>query len=309
MGPIDLLVVGWCLFLAGVYWLGVEGPVALSGAGNYLGVAAAILALAAVDDRLPAPLRLLRRTYPLWLLAHSFLDICRLTGLLHPVYLDPEVREFERQLFFGVEPAWALRAAFPHPWVNELIHALYFSYFPIIAFSGLLLELRSRPHLYRLQFRIAVTWIAASLIYLSFPVAGPHALRGDDYAQPTLFVGIMDAIYAGTHHSGGALPSSHVAIAWTCWASVRSWSRRAAWIVVPFALGVTVSTVYCRYHYAIDVFAGILFVAATVRLADRLYPVLDPAALFAPGTAPAQAALRVRSGLLALRRRIGGTER
>jgi membrane-associated phospholipid phosphatase len=35
-------------------------------------------------------------------------------------------------------------------------------------------------------------------------------------------------------------------------------SRRLFLILLPIGLGVFVSTVYCRYHYVIDVLAGLL---------------------------------------------------
>lgn len=304
MGPIDLLIVGWCVFLAGVHSF-VVPPTAVVGSSvvGYLLVAGGIVLLAATYDRLPGPLRLLRRNYGFFLMPQAFLNICRLSGLLHPVFLDPEFREFERRLFLGVEPAWWMREALPWPWFNEAMHLFYFSYFPIIAGSALALELRSHPALYRLQIRLAVVWIMASLVYIALPVAGPHALRGDDYLQATPFVAVMDYIYAKTHHFGGAFPSSHVAVAWTCWASLRAYDRRYAWVCLPFTLGVTVSTVYCRYHYAIDIFAGMAFSAVGIRLADRLYPLLDPAALLAPRDATAGS--RLRSGLASIRRRLG----
>ena len=52
-----------------------------------------------------------------------------------------------------------------------------------------------------------------------------------------------------------------------------SWKRfrRAFWFLLPFATGLIISTIYCRYHYAIDVIAGIAFAAITVPLSDRLY--------------------------------------
>jgi membrane-associated phospholipid phosphatase len=43
------------------------------------------------------------------------------------------------------------------------------------------------------------------------------------------------------------------------------------WILLPVATLLIVSTVYCRYHYAVDVLAGIALAFATVPLGDRLY--------------------------------------
>jgi membrane-associated phospholipid phosphatase len=43
------------------------------------------------------------------------------------------------------------------------------------------------------------------------------------------------------------------------------------WVLLPVATLLVLSTVYCRYHYAVDVLAGIALAFATVPLGDRLY--------------------------------------
>ena len=47
--------------------------------------------------------------------------------------------------------------------------------------------------------------------------------------------------------------------------------RTAFWFLLPVATCLVISTIYCRYHYAIDVIAGIILAALTVPLGDRLY--------------------------------------
>jgi membrane-associated phospholipid phosphatase len=43
------------------------------------------------------------------------------------------------------------------------------------------------------------------------------------------------------------------------------------WVLLPVATLLVLSTVYCRYHYVVDVIAGIVLAFATVPLGDRLY--------------------------------------
>jgi membrane-associated phospholipid phosphatase len=47
--------------------------------------------------------------------------------------------------------------------------------------------------------------------------------------------------------------------------------RRAFWALLPVAAALIISTVYCRYHYVVDVLAGLALALATVPLGDRLY--------------------------------------
>jgi membrane-associated phospholipid phosphatase len=67
------------------------------------------------------------------------------------------------------------------------------------------------------------------------------------------------------------MPSSHVAVAiTTLWFSFRYLPRiRLVHLTVTILL--CLSTVYCRFHYAVDVVAGVLVAAVLVPLGNWLY--------------------------------------
>ena len=48
-------------------------------------------------------------------------------------------------------------------------------------------------------------------------------------------------------------------------------SRDAFWWLLPIAACLILSTMYCRYHYLVDVIAGGLLAFIAVPLGDRLY--------------------------------------
>ncbi|RPI96846.1 MAG: phosphatase PAP2 family protein, partial [Chloroflexi bacterium] len=74
-------------------------------------------------------------------------------------------------------------------------------------------------------------------------------------------------------------PSSHVAIALTTvWFSFR-YLPRIRYLHLVIAMLLCLSTVYCRYHYVIDVFAGMATAAFLVPIANWLYRKTEP-----PGT-------------------------
>ena len=50
------------------------------------------------------------------------------------------------------------------------------------------------------------------------------------------------------------------------WRYVRFWF----WVLLPFALGLWVSTIYLRHHYVVDLFAGWLLAPVAARVAPRL---------------------------------------
>ena len=81
----------------------------------------------------------------------------------------------------------------------------------------------------------------------------------------------MALIYDVFEAPGAAFPSSHVAASiCTVWFSFRYRPRIRHVHLVTVVL-LCLSTVYCRYHYVIDVLAGLLTVAVLVPLGNWLF--------------------------------------
>ena len=85
------------------------------------------------------------------------------------------------------------------------------------------------------------------------------------------FFKIMGLIYRVFESPGAAIPSSHVAVAIaTVFFSFR-YLRPIRYPHLVVATLLCFSTVYCRYHYVVDIFAGALTAAVLLPLANRLY--------------------------------------
>lgn len=67
-------------------------------------------------------------------------------------------------------------------------------------------------------------------------------------------------------------PSMHVAFSFMVWLYAYRNSRRLFWLMSPLVLSLWVSTVYLRYHYAVDCVAGFLLAPSCLLLADWLFP-------------------------------------
>ena len=80
----------------------------------------------------------------------------------------------------------------------------------------------------------------------------------------------MDVIYH-LDTPGGAFPSSHVAAAVVCVLMAARRYPLLGWAFVPFCTSLIASTVYCRYHYAVDAVAGIFAAVVAVIAADWLF--------------------------------------
>jgi membrane-associated phospholipid phosphatase len=113
------------------------------------------------------------------------------------------------------------------------------------------------------------------LMYTLFPVIGGRYFSSAMEICTTyrygLFTRAMALIYTLSPHHGGAFPSSHVAIAIICNIALGQYRPRYGWYLLPVTILLCVSTVYCHYHYAVDVAAGVVSGFGLSVLSSRIY--------------------------------------
>jgi membrane-associated phospholipid phosphatase len=245
----------------------------------------------AYGRRKPGPLLVfLRHFYPVLLYTAFFVETGSLNRMFCPNYLDPVVARWEQALF-GCQPSVLFMQKLPWLAVSELFYACYFSYYIMISGVGLALFLRSRRQFFHYVSVVSFLFYVCYLIYIFLPVIGPrvffHQVEGyalpeatqqlaitDAYpeaVQAGVFFRVMKWVYRVFEAPGAALPSSHVAVALcTVYFSFR-YLRRIRYVHLPVALLLCLSTVYCRYHYAIDVLAGLVAAAVLIPTGNWLY--------------------------------------
>ena len=241
--------------------------------------------------RKPAPLLdFLRHFYPVLLYTALFVETGLLNRMFCQEYLDPMVAQWEQALF-GCQPSVLFMQKLPWLAVSELFYASYFSYYVMIAGVGIALFLRSRRQFFHYLSVISFLFYVCYLIYIFLPVIGSrvffHQVKGyvlpdatqqlaltDAYpeaVQAGVFFRLMRWVYRVFEAPGAALPSSHVAVALcTVFFSFR-YLRRIRYVHLAVALLLCLSTVYCRYHYALDVLAGLVTAAVLIPAGNWLY--------------------------------------
>ena len=232
---------------------------------------------------------LLRHFYPFLLYTFLYLETGSLNHLLETGYLDAHLLRWDLHMFGGL-PSVSFMARLPYLPLSELFHASYSSYYIMIPGVGIALFIRRRG---QFQHYLAVMSFVFYVCYLTFiftPVMGPRILDPrlrplplpPDLAGFTLpevppaiqsgpFFQIMACVYKHFEAPGAAFPSSHVAVALcTLYFSFRYLRR----IRIPHTVMVillSLATVYCRYHYVVDVIAGALAAAVLIPLGNGLY--------------------------------------
>lgn len=104
--------------------------------------------------------------------------------------------------------------------------------------------------------------------YYLWPAYGPRVFY--EYAEALPHSALSEAIYRAIDTADlihlNAFPSGHTAVTLVYLAILFEESRRLAWIFLPLVLGLIVATVALRYHYLIDVVAGVIVAGGWIFL-------------------------------------------
>lgn len=227
----------------------------------------------------------LRHFYPILLYFGLYRETGELNRMFVGGYLDGFFIHFEEKLF-GCQPSILFMEKLPWLPVSEIFYAAYFSFYVMIAGTGLLLYIREKRQFRRYVSVVSFLFYSCYLAFIFLPVVGSRvfyaAVPGFDHRQFSFFpLAFPAAVQAGPMYQleswiyrveapGGAFPSSHVAVAiCTLYFSWR-FVPKIRWIHLVFVILLCAATVYCRYHYVVDAFAGMLTAALLIPIGEWL---------------------------------------
>jgi membrane-associated phospholipid phosphatase len=253
-------------------YLAATGVVALTSLrGMGIGIAAVhvgAMGLVWWMGSLPLPTHRLvlffRLFYPVALTPLLYLELAPLNQLHVAGYFDATVMEWEQALF-GTQLAMVFSEWYGGLWFSEMLHLGYFSYYFIIPGAAATAFLLKGPRaLERASFTIALAFFVCYLCFSVFPVAGPRydfPQIATEAADGKMFALVHTILESGSS-KGTAFPSSHVAATLSAWFATGRESKRVFWIMAPFAVSLTLGTVFGRFHYGIDATVGLMVAIA-----------------------------------------------
>jgi len=227
----------------------------------FLEVGIATLAYALALSLLRSPKVQLRRFrvatacgYALWF----YVAIARIVPALGLTPRDDTLLALDRALF-GETPAIAWQS-YATPWLTEGMSACYLSYHFYLVLALTHAFWTSAESAEGLGRPVCIAFALGLLGYLLVPAVGPW------HAYPERFPAAMTGGWLtglnGTLVQRGssvydAFPSLHVLV--TCVILEHDWRnvRRRFWFMLAPAAGLACSTIYLRYHYVIDLLAGL----------------------------------------------------
>ncbi len=153
----------------------------------------------------------------------------------------------------------------------------YLSYFFAPAILASLIYWTGRRQLFRdFLVSLCVTTLLGYTGYLLVPAVGPYIFQAALFRDRLPGGGLHEAdsviltIDALKGYARDCFPSLHTAHTTVVLVFAWRFSRVAFALYLPIALGLYVSTIYLRMHYAVDVAAGFAVAAIAVAAGPRL---------------------------------------
>jgi membrane-associated phospholipid phosphatase len=240
------------------------------------GLAAGVLFvawLARREDGLPMPVQILINFYAAAYLPLLFNVLGPLIEALRGGPRDDLLIAADRALFGVDVTVWAER--FVTPFRNDLFAVAYTTYYFLALTLGALLFALRRADARRFFFTVVLAYHVSYAGYFAIPGLGPRFTLAEKQTvsvhDTPISRGIDDTLNKMEQTKYDVFPSGHTMIAVVTLIVAFQRLRRAFWFFLPVATCLVISTIYCRYHYAIDVIAGIVLAALVVPLGDRLY--------------------------------------
>lgn len=236
--------------------------------GLHLLAGMAIYSLRYLPARLPRVARLFRDWYPAMAFPLLYKEVEVLAGTVGNWGLTGPLQDLEVGLFAG-HPSLYLSEELSWVWLSEYAHFCYLAFVLLFPTIGGIWYFTGKRHAFReLLFLMSVTFATSYLFYILFPVDSPFYLS-PKLGEPLsghLFYELVHFVSSRGGARGGAFPSSHVSISTVI--LLVTWKFQPRWLywLVPIYVGLVFATVYGRFHYLVDVFAGWVLALAVFGL-------------------------------------------
>jgi membrane-associated phospholipid phosphatase len=275
--PSDSLTLVFLVLLSGLAMCSAAGnPSWTRLVATYAALALAVLAAAVYRTRVNPARRGFHVSVAVYVLAVAlvFDSLGELVAGLHRASCDASLIAID-QAIFGVHPTvWLERFASAR--LTDLLQLAYLSYYVIPLALGFVLIARGRFGAFEeVLFGILLCFYLSYLGYLLFPAIGPRftlsQFQSGSLQVSPFTAKIQEALNVLEKNKTDAFPSGHSAVSLIClYYAWKEREKKLFALLIPVVAGVIVATVYLRYHYVIDVIAGIALTGLTIALAPLL---------------------------------------
>ena len=237
------------------------------------GGVAAILVIVRRVGRTPAG-RLLADFYPVAVVPQVFNGLQPLIDGLGFPNQDAALVAIDRWLLGGWDAA-VLTAPLIRPWLSDLLFLAYGSFFLFPLAVGLPMWVRSRERCQRFVFAVVLAFYVSYAGYFLVPARGPRYYQWPADDVRTRVTPVSRALYDWLNEleytKDDVFPSGHAMVTTVCLLAAWRSDRRLFCALLPVGLALGSATIYCRYHYVVDVVVGAGLGWATLSIAYKAF--------------------------------------
>jgi len=209
------------------------------------------------------------------------INFTELHYLVHPV----SPMDFDRALIdldfsiFGTHPTiWMEKL--DNPWLTEYLQIIYTTFYFLPIILAIILWVRKDYEEFdKFVFIMVFGFYLSYLGYFIVPAVGPRFTLDHLQTFPVTGVCATDAIRHTLdtleNIQRDAFPSGHTEMTLLSMIYAYKYSKKYFYILLVIGTSLIFSTVYLRYHYVVDVIAGIILALVVVFLARSVYNALN----------------------------------
>jgi membrane-associated phospholipid phosphatase len=240
-----------------------------------------VLLLARTAEQKPGKLIIgIHRWYLYPMVLYVFKELYFMIRPIHPVDYDELLIAIDRWMF-GVDPTVWL-SQFAHPVLTEILQIAYSSYYLLFIILGVeVYRRRTLQEFDRAGFMLVYGFFLSYLGYFLLPAVGPRFTLHDFHLLkeelPGLFLTEPLRWFVNTGESvpmhvpnpvdyvqRDVFPSGHTQLSLMVVYLAFHLRISTRWFLAVAVTLLVIGTVYLRYHYVIDVLAGMLFFGLTI---------------------------------------------
>jgi membrane-associated phospholipid phosphatase len=189
-----------------------------------------------------------------------FFQLRDMIPIINPQNVDAQLRNLDLWLFGGDAAIWLEQ--FATPFAGEWFAASYFGYYIVGGSFVVGMMLFCRRQMMFLEFGLVVLGpvCVGTTLYCVFPAMGPYVYLADQFLGPLPGETLVPFVH-GTIQYGplrDVFPSMHAGVPVAIFLFSARYFRPVAVICGLWVPHIVISTIFLRYHYLIDVIAGIL---------------------------------------------------
>ena len=216
-----------------------------------------------------------RHWYPVLYVAACYKEMAYLIPAIRTTDADAFLSNLDFRLW-GVHPTvWLERIQ--SAGLTEFLQIIYTLFVPVVLVPAFLFwRKRNYAGFQYFAFLIALGYLVSYVGYLIVPARGPRFLLVQLQHVPLRGLWLFDAMQSTLDHLESAhydcFPSGHTELTILAWWSTRHFGRPTLfWLYFAYTLCIIFATVYLRYHYSVDVLAGVVAAVILIWMAPFIY--------------------------------------